>query len=472
MRKNLLTIIFLFFLSGSFAQQKIMSEPKVNRYDENIALGCETVVNYAAKNKKLGKNRIDSKRTADYYIKNILLGTGIWVGDVTHVGMIGGVGQFQADSTMLGLSSGIVLSTGSVDSIFAKNRSIEYTSFGAVPDSLLKNRTMVKGDKDLNKLCKGITDDVTVIEFDFVPVQNSIEFRYVFASDEYNEYVGSRYNDVFGFFLDGPGVKGGTENLAVLPNGRTPISINSINLHKNRAYFRDNSVKAGKRIFISPKKKKAWKKLRANIEFDGLTTVLTVKHDVQPYKKYHIKIAIGDVSDNILDSGVFLEAGSFSSIVDSTGKYFDKLEKVAANPPNVDSILHKDKYVVEKPVITENTEEDEADEFRITDIYFDFNATELTVASVEELAKLADYLRRHKSGKCTLVGYTDNVGSKSYNQQLSEQRALKVIDFLVDQGIARDRLNYAGRNFEHPRYDNTSEEGRAKNRRVEIVLED
>jgi outer membrane protein OmpA-like peptidoglycan-associated protein len=67
-------------------------------------------------------------------------------------------------------------------------------------------------------------------------------------------------------------------------------------------------------------------------------------------------------------------------------------------------------------------------------------------------------------------GHTDNVGSAEYNQALSEQRAQAVLDFLADRGVNRSRLKSVGHNFSKPIADNETEEGRAKNRRVEIVI--
>jgi hypothetical protein len=64
-----------------------------------------------------------------------------------------------------------------------------------------------------------------------------VEFEYVFGSEEYCEDVGSEYNDVFGFFISGPGING-VKNLAVLPGGTTPISVNSINHDVNTQYYR------------------------------------------------------------------------------------------------------------------------------------------------------------------------------------------------------------------------------------------
>jgi gliding motility-associated-like protein len=137
----------------------------------------------------------------------------------------------------------------------------------------------------------------------------------VFGSDEYNEFVCSSFNDVFGFFLSGPGISGpysnNAINIAIVPNTTLPVAINTVNIGQpgsagsaggcpvgglnNSLYFVNNPEGS------------------LSIQFDGFTTVLTAKSAVQCSQTYHIKIAIADVFDGAFDSGVFLEANSFTS---------------------------------------------------------------------------------------------------------------------------------------------------------------
>jgi outer membrane protein OmpA-like peptidoglycan-associated protein len=414
-----------------------------------------------------GQITIDSAQTAEFYVKNVLLGSGVEVANIKHTGMIGGLGQFDADPKIIGIKSGLVLSTGSVTGIVGPNNSKGHTSMGDFPDSTRLMAQVKKGDKDLNRLCHSRAIDITVIEFDFVPVNNVLEFKYVFASEEYTEFVGSGFNDVFGFFLSGPGIKKKV-NLAVLPDGKTPISINTINHKKNKKYFRKNTKRIGllRRIFKSKKKRKEMIGLTKYLQFDGLTTVLKVHCDVIPYQKYHIKIAIGDVADWKYDSAVFLEAGSFVSVKDTSAKYFKQLEMLSENPPDIDSIFGI-KAIVEEEIPLAIDEE-----FEVTDVYFDHNSFSIPDSAKIHLDSLAEYLQSNKELTCVLYGYTDNVGSKNYNQTLSEKRAKSILDYLVAKGIDPARLVYSGQNFEQPNADNSTEGGRARNRRVEIVIEE
>jgi len=410
--------------------------------------------------------KVYASKSVEYYIKNVLLGPDIEVNAIKHIGMIGSMGQFKDTLKVMGLSSGLVLSTGNVDSLIGPNNTNGSTSLGQFPDSKQIKRLLRKGDRDLNILCKGRTTDISVIEFDFIPKKNVLEFSYVFASEEYPEYVGSVYNDVFGFFLSGPGIKNKI-NLAVLPDGKTPISVNNVNHKTNKEYYRSNKSKRNgfKSIFWSKEKKREMRALRQCVQFDGLTTVLKVHYDVIPYKKYHIKIAIGDEMDMIYDSGVFIAGGSFTSTGDSTGKFYSNLLTINPKTINIDSIFGKKTFIdsLGLPPISE--------QFEITDIYFDTDSYKLNDSSKVQLDLLADYLIENLMFKCTLMGYTDSIGSKNYNQKLSEQRAISVISYLIFKGVDRKRLDYLGNNFQNPKSDNETQQGRAKNRRVEIIIE-
>jgi hypothetical protein len=151
------------------------------------------------------------------------------------------------------------------------------------------------GDPDLDSLSGRTTHDASILEFDFVPQSDSIVFRYVFASEEYNEYVGSQYNDTFGFLING-------KNCAVVKRadgGEDPVSINTINNGSHSDLYVDNTGGA------------------LNTEMDGLTTVLSCNASVTPNATNHAKLAIADATDFVLDSVVFIEAASFTAGITS-----------------------------------------------------------------------------------------------------------------------------------------------------------
>lgn len=188
----------------------------------------------------------------------------------------------------IGLKSGIVLGSGAVANVVGPNTGGGTSSSLGLP-----------GDPDLNAILATGTGDKTsydacVVEFDFFPQASVVSFNYVFGSEEYNEYVNSQFNDVFGFFVNG-------QNCATI--NEDPVSINTINNGNpplkpgaSNADFYINNATGD-----------------YNTELDGFTTVLTCSAKVNPGVSNHIKLAIADAGDSILDSDVFIGGGSFVS---------------------------------------------------------------------------------------------------------------------------------------------------------------
>jgi hypothetical protein len=201
----------------------------------------------------------------------------------------------------LGIEKGIILSTGRISNAVGPNKCYKTT---AVQDQ--------EGDANLDAFGSP-THDAAVLEFDFVPEGDLLEFNYVFASEEYIEWVGSKFNDVFGFFLDG-------ENIALIPNTKTPVAINSIHstpwgYEANPELYRDNNypfpwdIDAYNTKPCQPGSATSFK-----TEFDGFTTVLRVSASVTPNQSHHLKLVIADRGDYSLDSAVFLQGRSFTTL--------------------------------------------------------------------------------------------------------------------------------------------------------------
>ncbi len=190
-------------------------------------------------------------------------------------------GTFISTTSNIGIGQGILLTTGNIADANGPNSDpgTSVTSGGGE-------------DAQLHDLCDTITTDACVIEFDLIPSCEELKINYVFASEEYPQYVGSDYNDIFAFFISGPGITG-TKNIATLPNSNTPVTINNVNSVTNNKYFVDNNN--GK-----------------TVGYNGFTTPLTASVKVIPCSSYHLKMAIADVVDALYDSGVFIEAGSIS----------------------------------------------------------------------------------------------------------------------------------------------------------------
>jgi outer membrane protein OmpA-like peptidoglycan-associated protein len=106
----------------------------------------------------------------------------------------------------------------------------------------------------------------------------------------------------------------------------------------------------------------------------------------------------------------------------------------------------------------------------MSDVLFDFNKYTLKPEAREKLAKVSGILLAYPNLKLQVEGYTDNIGSDEYNQKLSEQRADAVRDYLASQGVPDANITAAGYGKSSPIADNSTNSGRAQNRRVQMVV--
>ncbi len=218
-----------------------------------------------------------------------ILGSGITISNVVYAGASVASGTFTGGvGSGIGMESGIILTSG--DASYAPGPNSQDAVTGA---------NSLSGDSDLNGLIPGYsTYDATVLEFDFESAGGDLFFNYVFASDEYNEYTNSSYNDVFGFFVDGV-------NIALIPGTSTPVSINNVNggnpYGSNSSYpeyYNNNDLNDGGAYY--------------DLEYDGFTDIFMAQVLGLSAGTHHIKLAIADAGDYVLDSAVFIQAGSFS----------------------------------------------------------------------------------------------------------------------------------------------------------------
>jgi gliding motility-associated-like protein len=220
-------------------------------------------------------------------------------------------GKFSVIASNLGLDSGIVLTSGRALTTGG------FTGVNGTPGQTASNTNSVPGDAQLTTLINSVTGgniqthDACILEFDFVPAGDTVKFDYVFGSDEYTTYNCS-INDVFGFFISGPGLTG-AQNIALIPGTvNTMVGISTVNNGVGAApgnpcfintygngpytmYYIDNTA------------------VSTTIVYNGMTQVFTAISGVIPCDTFHLKLAIADASDGILDSGVFLKAGSLNS---------------------------------------------------------------------------------------------------------------------------------------------------------------
>ncbi|MBP5248083.1 MAG: OmpA family protein [Fibrobacter sp.] len=108
----------------------------------------------------------------------------------------------------------------------------------------------------------------------------------------------------------------------------------------------------------------------------------------------------------------------------------------------------------------------------MSDILFDVDKASLKSDLKTSLARVAGILSVYQELNVSVEGHTDNTGSEEHNLKLSEQRAENVLQFLVEQGIDAKRLSSKGYGMSKPVADNSTKEGRQKNRRVDLVIKD
>ncbi len=267
--------------------------------------------------------------TADSLVRNVLLGQGVEIYNVKFNGSTGpincnAIGKFTtgANATGLGITEGIIMGSGAVSLAAGANN-----DGGLSATSGCTSQTCAP----LIAAATGTVNDCAVLDFMFIPHSDSIRFRYVFASEEYPEYVCQNVNDIFGFFITGvdprtPQEGGGgmynNKNIALIHDS-IPVTINTVN--GGQSYGSNPCILTNTEFFVD-------NQTSNYIQYDGFTVVLTAEAKVVPCTPYHLIMAIGDVGDNVWDSGVFLEANSLSSTPLQFS--FDN----PANPQNPDNL--------------------------------------------------------------------------------------------------------------------------------------
>jgi len=278
--------------------------PQIKKLTLRLCLSVYALV-FCLGQESQGQITVNANQTAAA-LAQYLVGTGVVMLNPTLTCPARANGIFITTASNLGLDSGVILTNG------VANTNGNLIGTNSAASSFATNGNGTPGDADLNSLSSQTTYDACVLEFDFIPAGDTIKFDYVFGSEEYTNFTCTQYNDVFGFFISGPGypVK---KNIALVPNTNIPVCINSVNnatsTHPGyvaycqavgpgspfNAYYRVNTTST-------------------TVTYDGITTVLTAIAAVTPCDTYHLKLGVADASDDVLDSGVWLKAGSLNSV--------------------------------------------------------------------------------------------------------------------------------------------------------------
>lgn len=307
---------------------------------------------------------LNQTQSPDVLLQGIMVGQDIFPSNVWFNGVQGSlvapvdtvsseIGRFNGSNCNIGLAGGIFLCTNRAQThIPGPNASLEQSGGGASsPQGILTP------DLDLGQLTGDPTWQVSsganiynkaVLEFDFVPLNDMVSFRYVFSSEEYERWACSRYNDVFGWFINGPGIPtdingpftNDAMNIAFVPGSLDPVCINSVNsglMNSNNAngpdwleapfgpcqeyvnwqanaqYYRYNGGQWNSAAAPpgAPQLEAPYNTDPAYIAHNGMTVVLTASAAVQIGQTYHMKMALGNVMDSKFPSAVFIEGSSF-----------------------------------------------------------------------------------------------------------------------------------------------------------------
>ncbi len=244
--------------------------------------------------------------TADQAVQT-LLGPGVTYSNASFTGLPAQLGQMTGNTDAnFQIAQGVVIGCSDAQDVV-----VNYFGAAITPN--------IAGDPDLLAVANsvppligqgftvGSVNNIAALEFDFVAIGDSLNFNYIFGSDEYLTWVNSQYNDVFAFFLSGPGITGpyaspaafpgGSVNIAIVPQSTPPlpITISSVNNVLNAPYYVDNGPG------LIP------------INLNGFTVKIAAQYDLECGETYHIRLAIANGSDQSLKSDVILESGSFTT---------------------------------------------------------------------------------------------------------------------------------------------------------------
>ena len=241
---------------------------------------------------------IDTTITAEQMVMDFFDNTCVTPSNISFQGGDLSITYFDASNTALGIPAGILISTG------------DNTIVPLSADEQSDGQIGTGGDDDLSSLAGDFpSNDAAVLEFDiFVQEDGILDFKYIFASEEYPEFVCSVFNDVFAFLIRADGEEE-YHNIAMVPDSDLPVAINSVNpgvpgssgQNENclppqgsldfSTYYVDNTGST-------------------DLIYDGMTSVLPAEFEAIAGQSYHVKIAVADVSDSVFDSGVFIATES------------------------------------------------------------------------------------------------------------------------------------------------------------------
>ncbi|HLP63601.1 choice-of-anchor L domain-containing protein, partial [Flavobacterium sp.] len=249
--------------------------------------------------------------TVPQLVTDVLFGSGVGggacAGTISNITWTScgnnGIGSFTNTNPNFPLQSGVVLVSGNVSATPGPNNTTQSNGNCGGDQELFDYIQALGIDPNLNSY-----NDASILEFDFVPLTNTMSFDFLFASEEYGTFQ-CDFSDAFAFFLTNTTAGTPTTNLALIPNTTIPVSVitirntlhNTACLSANPLFFdKFYQLPTGLNPNIAP------------INFNGHTVKMTASSNVVPNDTYHIKLVVADRNDSALDSAVFLGGGSFN----------------------------------------------------------------------------------------------------------------------------------------------------------------
>jgi hypothetical protein len=232
---------------------------------------------------------VDTSANWQQWISTILGGNCVEIENVTFNSLPGSASRFT-NGQYIGLSEGIVLSSGIIDTSIA-NTPETFLSGGFLSGGIADTLIEQYATQALGYTGNASSYNATRVEFDFTsPVNQTVNIRFVFASEEYPEFAppnNSFFNDIFGFFVQEQGTDS-IQNIAVVPGTNLPVTIGNINAITNQSFYIETAA-------------------ADSFAFDGYTIPMDATFQAMAGLTYHMIIAISDIGDYAFDSAVFLE---------------------------------------------------------------------------------------------------------------------------------------------------------------------
>jgi hypothetical protein len=256
---------------------------------------------------------VENNLSAAEYIQNVLLGPQVFMSNLTVNSLSGdftnaSVGEFDCSNCAIGMESGLIIGNGDVALAPGPNN----IGYSTSPDNYIPSF-----DEDMYALMDelSLTEiyNMTVIEFDFVAINESLQLQLVWASEEYDSYVNSNYGDFCGVFLSGQGINGvysnNAVNLAQVPVVNLPISVNTINNGAGNAGPCENCELYNQYqsdVYMSEHWSDPHYVNPYYIQYDGWTVPLNIDFPLVCGETYHLKLGVANANDYSNDSGLFI----------------------------------------------------------------------------------------------------------------------------------------------------------------------